>query len=82
MNSVNNLFFKDEFAKKYDEAIKKQNWFGAEILFGMIYEFLKPNEKILDVGIGTGLSASLFKQAGLKVYGLDYSRVHIRSHKK
>lgn len=73
MDLVSNLFFKDEFAKNYDGSVKKQNWFGAEILFGMLYEFIKPNEKILDIGIGTGLSASLFKQAGLKVYGLDYS---------
>jgi len=73
MDPVNNLFFKDEFARNYDGAVKKQNWFGAEILFGMIYEYIRPDEKILDAGIGTGLSASLFTQAGLKVYGLDYS---------
>ena len=68
-----NLFFNNEFAEKYDESVQKQKWYGAEILFGMIYEYIKPKEKILDIGIGTGLSASAFHHTGLEVYGLDYS---------
>lgn len=73
MNTEKNLFFKSEFAGKYDESVKKQKWFGAEILFGMIYEYLTANDRILDIGIGTGLSATAFHRAGLEVYGLDYS---------
>ena len=74
MNSETNLFFKKEFAGKYDDAVKKQKWYGAEILFGMVYEYLKSTDKILDIGIGTGLSATAFHKAGLEIYGLDYSK--------
>jgi predicted TPR repeat methyltransferase len=73
MKSEKNLFFKKEFVEKYDEAVKKQKWYGAEIVFGMIYENLNANDKILDIGIGTGLSATAFHKLGLEVYGLDYS---------
>ena len=73
MGKDNNLFFSNEFALKYDDLARKQNWYGAEILLGMIFEFLKTNDKILDIGIGTGLSAIGFHTLGLNVYGLDYS---------
>jgi len=39
----------------------------------MVYEYLKTDDKILDIGIGTGLSATAFHKAGLEIYGLDYS---------
>ena len=82
MNSEKNLFFKKEFVEKYDEAVKKQKWYGAEILFGMIYEHLKANDKILDIGIGTGLSAIAFHKSGLEVYGLDYSDEMLKACKQ
>jgi len=58
---------------KYDDLAGKQNWYGAEILLGMTFEYLKAKDKILDIGIGTGLSANGFHTLGLDVYGLDYS---------
>ena len=82
MNSEKNLFFKKEFVEKYDDAIKQQKWYGAEILFGMIYEHLKANDKILDIGIGTGLSAIAFHKAGLEIYGLDYSEEMLEACKQ
>ncbi len=82
MNSEKNLFFKKEFAEKYDGAVKKQKWYGAEILFGMVYEYLKTNDKILDIGIGTGLSATAFHKAGLEIYGLDYSEEMLEACKQ
>lgn len=39
----------------------------------MSYEFVKPGETLLDLGIGTGLASIKFSTIGLKVYGLDYS---------
>lgn len=39
----------------------------------MIFEYLKAKDKILDIGIGTGLSTAGFHTLGLEVYGLDYS---------
>jgi predicted TPR repeat methyltransferase len=73
MDKENNLFFSNEFALKYDDLVGKQNWYGSEILLGMIFEYLKTKDKILDIGIGTGLSATNFYTLGLDVYGLDYS---------
>ncbi len=82
MKLEKNLFCKKEFVEKYDEAVKKQKWYGAEILFGMIHEYLKANDKILDIGIGTGLSAIAFHKLGLEVYGLDYSREMLEACKQ
>ena len=73
MDKENNLFFNNEFALKYDDLVEKQNWHGSEILLGMIFNYLKTKDKILDIGIGTGLSATGFYTLGLDVYGLDYS---------
>ena len=73
MDKEKNLFFNNEFALKYDDLVGKQNWYGAEILLGMIFDYLKAKDKILDIGIGTGLSATGFHALGLDVYGLDYS---------
>lgn len=73
MDKENNLFFNNEFVLKYDDLVGKQNWYGAEILLGMIFEYLETKDKILDIGIGTGLSATGFHTLGLEVYGLDYS---------
>ncbi|MBX7193980.1 MAG: class I SAM-dependent methyltransferase [Sandaracinaceae bacterium] len=44
-----------------------------EILFGLAYAHLHPGERVLDVGIGSGLAAELFHRAGLVVEGLDVS---------
>ena len=73
MEQSENLFFNNNFASKYDDLVRKQNWYGSEVLFGMIYERIKSGDKILDLGIGTGLSAFALYKVGLEVYGLDYS---------
>ena len=74
MDEAISLFMDEQFASRYDALIQNQNWYGPEILFGMIFEYIKPGEKILDLGIGTGLSATAFYAMGLDVFGLDYSR--------
>jgi predicted TPR repeat methyltransferase len=48
-------------------------WHGHEALFGMMFEYLRPGQSVLDAGTGTGLMAELFHRAGLKVYGFDLS---------
>ena len=45
----------------------------ADLLFGLCYEFTRPGQRLLDAGIGTGLSARLFPRAGLTIYGMDFS---------
>ena len=60
-------------ATDYDRQAADYDWLGAEVLFGLIFEFVKVGESMLDLGIGTGLSSILFHKAGLKIYGLDGS---------
>jgi predicted TPR repeat methyltransferase len=60
-------------ASCYDDMSRQVENHGHEILFGLAFEYTKPGETILDVGIGTGLSSALFHKAGLKVHGIDGS---------
>lgn len=62
-----------EDADRYDEQVKEYDSYAQDVLFGLCYEFVKPGEKILDLGIGTGLASINFSRIGLKVYGLDRS---------
>jgi len=62
------------YAGEYDKAGKERSWHGPEIIFGLMYEYLSEGELLLDIGIGTGLDAVIFKKAGLQVYGIDGSK--------
>lgn len=68
----------NDFAPNYDNYIKNCNWNGPDMLFGLMYEYIAPKQKIMDLGTGTGLSATLFAKAGLEVYGLDGSEVMLQ----
>ena len=68
-----NLKLADEFASDYDNTITGDNWLGPEILFMQLKEFLQPKSKILDLGIGTGVSSLLFKDEGHLITGIDGS---------
>ncbi len=70
----NDTLIKDKkSAAKYDQQARETNWLGPEVVFGLAYEFVKPGDSVLDLGIGSGLSSILFHKAGLRVYGLDGS---------
>jgi SAM-dependent methyltransferase len=60
-------------ALQYDRQAGETNWLGPEVILGLVYEYVKPGERLLDLGIGSGLSSIQFHQAGLKIYGLDGS---------
>jgi predicted TPR repeat methyltransferase len=62
-----------EFAAGYDAYVRARRWHSPEILFGLCQEYLRPGQKLLDLGIGTGLSGHPFKQAGLRIHGIDHS---------
>jgi len=64
----------DAFASDYDRQALEYHCFIPEILFGLCYEYLRPGERLLDVGIGTGLSAAPFAKAGLVISGIDVSQ--------
>lgn len=61
-------------AELYDGQCRQMEWHGHEALFGMMFEYVRPGQSILDLGTGTGLNAALFHKAGLKVYGFDLSK--------
>ena len=73
-NQTNDTIIKDKrSAIEYDLQARETQWFGPEVVFGLTYEFVKPSDSVLDLGIGSGLSSILFHKAGLRVYGLDGS---------
>ncbi|MDP8228771.1 MAG: class I SAM-dependent methyltransferase [Candidatus Electryoneaceae bacterium] len=82
MDKTDHINRHDEFAGAYDSSVKAYNSYGAEILFGMCYEYIKPGESLLDLGIGTGLSSVHFAEAGLDVTGLDGSLAMLQECRK
>lgn len=68
----------NDFAPHYDEYIAQTHWYGTEMLFGLMFDYIKPEENLLDLGIGTGLSSLPFKKFGLNIYGVDGSEEMIK----
>lgn len=73
MTAKNNLQTQDESAAEYDRITREYGWYSPDILFGLCFEYIRSGERLLDIGIGTGLSAFPFAKAGLQVSGLDFS---------
>jgi predicted TPR repeat methyltransferase len=63
----------DRFAPDYDDAVQNHGWNSPGIIHGILSEHLMSGQRVLDVGIGTGLSAIPFHEAGLEVHGIDGS---------
>lgn len=63
----------DAYADDYDRQVQVYGSYIHEALFGLTYEFVAPGQKLLDLGIGTGLAAEPFARAGAVVYGIDFS---------
>ncbi len=62
-----------KWADEYDRESIKSQWHGPAILFGLLYPHLKKGDRLLDLGIGTGLGTVSFHRAGLVVHGMDGS---------
>ena len=70
MDPVDN---RGEFADKYDALARNSEAFGGDVLFGMMYEFIRPGDRLIDLGIGTGLASQPFYRAGVRITGIDIS---------
>jgi predicted TPR repeat methyltransferase len=68
----------DEFANGYDIYISDKKWSGPKVIFDLLKPFIKKNDSLLDLGIGTGLASIPFQNAGLIIYGIDSSEEMIK----
>ncbi len=73
MTQTTNAALHDAYAAEYDAQVQAYDCYVADLLFGLCFEFVQPGQRVLDAGIGTGLSAQLFAKAGLTIHGMDFS---------
>lgn len=73
MSQSTNAALHDAYAADYDKQVHAYSCNIGEVLFGLCYEFTQPEKSLLDVGIGSGLSAQLFAKAGVEIHGMDFS---------
>ena len=78
MQTNDTIIQDSQSANEYDDQARATNWFGPEVVFGLTYEFVRPGDCLLDLGIGSGLSSIPFHKAGLRVFRLDDSSEVLR----
>ena len=76
------LEYSDQFAGEYDRMALDCEAYIGDCVFGMMYEYVSPGQRLLDLGIGTGMSSVLFSRIGLEVHGLDASEVMLEQCRK
>lgn len=63
----------DEEAAQYDQQVHEYECYAHDVIFGMSFEYVNAGDRLLDIGIGTGLASLPFAKAGLEVFGFDGS---------
>ena len=71
-----------KFTENYDNYVFEYQWHAHEILFGLLFEYLKKGQRLLDLGIGTGLSSMYYNILGVDIFGIDNSSEMIEVCKK
>ncbi|NOR73755.1 MAG: methyltransferase domain-containing protein [Draconibacterium sp.] len=77
-----NLKIVKKFAQDYDKSVLINNWNGPKVIFDDLKEYLVPETKILDLGIGTGESSKRFQKMGFEITGIDGSPEMLKQCKK
>jgi ubiquinone/menaquinone biosynthesis C-methylase UbiE len=62
-----------KIASEYDDMVKQYNWHAPELIYDHLSEFVRKGTKILDIGVGTGISSERFYENQVELYGLDNS---------
>jgi len=57
---------------EYSILARRYHW-HPEAIFGLCYEYIQPGQRLLDVGVGSGLASLPFADAGLEIFGCDTS---------
>ena len=73
MKKIDIISGHDEQAAEYDQQVREYKYFAHEALFGLNFEYVSPHDRLLDIGIGTGLGSLPFARAGMEIYGIDGS---------
>lgn len=62
----------NQLAPHYDDFIALSDWCGHKVLFEAVAPFISEEDRILDIGFGTGALMSLLDQHGCKdLSGID-----------
>ena len=69
---MGNYNYKD-VASDYDNLLKQYKWQAPELLFKYLSKFVRAQTKLLDIGVGTGISSQRFHEKQVLLYGLDNS---------
>jgi predicted TPR repeat methyltransferase len=78
MDTNNSFQIHDQTAQEYDRLAAEYGYCFPDALFGLCYEYLQSGQRLLDIGIGTGLSSIPFSRAVLYIYGMDGSAELLR----
>ncbi len=66
----------------WDKTMQEIGYSAPDIVFGLLFEYIDQNQKLLDVGCGTGLASLYFAKFGIKIHGIDGSREMIKVFRK
>lgn len=72
----------NKFADGYEVYLSNKNWVGPEILFENMKKFTNSGDRLLDLGIGSGLASKNFKKLGLQIVGIDGSEEMLKVCKR
>lgn len=73
MKTADIISVHDQEAILYDKQVQRYGDYAHDALFGMSFEYVNNGDRMLDLGIGTGLASRSFAKMGVDVYGCDGS---------